>query len=194
MAHLNGKRGRFLLATGIVNLSLGVGYTMGTTKAHIEYFFHLPFVTADYLGLLVVVASIVTICAALLSNRNSKVESFGWQASMLCSAAMSGTWLLISLFSSPPIVVVEMLALAGIGLVTLKAALSTHEKPAWTTLTITLTGIAIGAAWAFLVLPFGVVWTPWISSFAYGGFAAFVWQASDWPNPLPVTIPQEVSD
>ena len=192
MAHLNGKRGRFLLATGIVNLSLGMGYTMGTTRAHIEYFSHLPFVTADHLGFLIVVAGIATICAALLSNRNSKVESFGWQASMLCSAAMSGTWLLISIFSSPPLVVLEMLALAGIGWVTLRAALSTHEKPTWTTLAITLTGVAVGVAWAFFVLPLGVVWTPWISSFAYGGFAAFVWQASDWPNPLPVSISREV--
>lgn len=194
MAHLNGKRGRFLLATGIVNLFVGVGYTMGTTKVHTEYFSYLPFVTADYLGFLIVVASIVSICAALVSNRHSKIESFGWQTSMLCSVALSGSWLLISLFSSPPSVTVEMLVLAGIGLATLRAALATHEQPVWSTLATVFVGIVAGVAWAFWVLPIGAVWTPWTRSFAYGGFAAFVWLVSDWPNPLPDMISQEVPD
>lgn len=179
---MNGKRGVYLLVAGLTSLLVSWSYTIGETKARRAAFEAMPLLSPRVLGACLLVASILAVCAALVSGRSRLAESFGWGAAFFTPAALTVVWGYIAFLETPLRSTLGFAAALIVLLLTVGLALLSKGTPLWVTWAVFLTGAALAFSVTLLVAP-DSSWTPWASSSVYIGWICMIAIAADWDNP-----------
>lgn len=182
---MNGKRGVYLLVAGLIGLIVSWSYVVNETESRRAAFEVMPLLSSRGLGACLFVASVLAVCAALVSGRSRLAESFGWGAAFFTPATLTVVWGYIAFLETPLRSTLGFAAALIILLLTVSLALLTKGTPLWVTWAVFLAGVVLAISVTLLVAP-DSSWTPWASSSVYVGWICMIAIAADWDNPAPL--------